>query len=199
MDQAAVTFSRWVTFWRQRWDAKGENFSGTEAQTRAIGDILLGCFNGKDYYADALDFGCGHGRFEKLMGRYCGHIWAVDILDGPLEACASRMPTITPLRLDWPAKLPLRPEKVDLAWAFFVFQHIVDPTIFQQVTQELRRVLKTGSRMLIIDNAVDTANHVRSRGPEALITALGLRPGARTQRITVGKPQDHWLIDGVKA
>lgn len=193
-----AVFGRWTAFWRDRWRKKGDAYSGTIEQTHAIEDILRGLFTSRDYYTDAMDFGAGHGRFCDFMSLYCGHIWAADIVDDMLDCYAVRSPTVTPLRMEWPPNIPLRDDKLDLLWAFFTFQHIVDPTIFQHVTQELRRVLKPGSRVLIIDNACDTANHVRSRGPDVLGKALGLQPGFSKILITIGKPQDHWLIDGVK-
>jgi len=198
-DHNLAVFGRWIGFWRDRWHSKGEAYSGGVEQTRTIEGIIRGLFSPKHYYPDAMDFGAGHGRFCELMSLYCGHIWAADIVDDMLDCYGSKAPTVTPMKLEWPVKLPLRDDKLDLLWAFFTFQHIVDPTIFQLTTQELRRVLKSGSRILIIDNAVDTANHVRSRGPEALGKALGMKPGFTQVRVTIGNPHDHWLIDGVKA
>lgn len=197
-DANSASFGRWVGFWRERWTKRGEDYSGTIEQTRAIEDILKGLLKPRDYYVDAMDFGAGHGRFCEFMSLYCGHIWAADIVSEMLERYASYAPTVTPLKVEWPISFPLKDNKLDLLWSFFTFQHLVDPSLFQQTVQELRRVLKPGARVLIIDNAVDMANHVRVRGPDALGKALGLQAGFSRMRITVSKPQDHWLIDGIK-
>jgi SAM-dependent methyltransferase len=187
------TFQKLEAFWRDRASRPVDKL-----QTVKVESVIKQCLRTDDFFKDGLDLGCGEGRLLPLLSDYCGHIWAVDIIDSLLLKAGEKGANITPILAGWPYELFLPDARIDLLTAFFVFQHIVDDTIFAATVKEINRVLKPGARVIIIDNAVDTASHVRPRGVSPLVTALGLA-NASSKRITLGsKPNDHWLIDGIR-
>lgn len=203
-DAHALVFGRHVSFWGGK-AAKGDAYVGRVgedhlSQQKAIENLVSTRLKPSDFFEDGMDFGCGYGRFEPFLSHFCGHIWAVDVVPGVVERVRGSIPTISGLSVGWPFEIPLKNGKVDFLWACLVFQHLVDQKMFAAACRELRRVMKSGARVLIIDNAVDRAAHVLPRGPEVLARELGFRPGWHSDKITINRrPQDHWLIDGVKA
>jgi SAM-dependent methyltransferase len=197
-------FSKHVAFWRTK-SAKGDSYVGRSGedhlrQKKAVEDLLATRLNPSDFFEDALDFGCGYGRFDPFLSRFCGHIWAVDIVPGLAERAMDSTPTLTGITLESPDRIPFRDRKIDLVWSCLVFQHLTDFGLFSRACSEIRRVCRAGARILIVDNAVDRAFHVTPRGPEILARELGFRPGWQSYRITINsRPLDHWLIDGIKA
>jgi len=194
-------FNRSVSFWRDRATRQGSRFSGQQAtdaaaQTLRIESLINKRIGTNDWFEDTLDFGCGQGRFIPLLSKVSGHVWAVDILpelNSTVRACSINVSSIT---LEWPLRLP---RAVDFMLAVFVFQHITDDGYMRIVADEIKRVLKPGARVLVLDNAQDKAAHVRPRTPPGFAALLGLRPGYSAELVTVNKrPNDHWLIDGIK-
>lgn len=202
--QAPQTFGQHLDFWKKK-VSKGDGYVGRAgedhlSQQKAIEDILLTRLTSQDFFEDGLDFGCGYGRFVPFLSHFCAHLWAADIVPDVVERVKGVAPTVSALRVSHPLVLPFRNCKVDFMWSCLVFQHLAVKEFFTAACQELRRVLKPGARVIVIDNALDRAHHVVPRGPEVLGKELGLRPGWYSSRITINKrPQDHWLIDGVKA
>lgn len=167
-------------------------------QTRKIESLLLRAISPESYFQDGIDFGCGYGRFIPTLSHWCGHIWGIDLLDNMLDRAQSAAPNVTIVPSTWPASFAVPP--ADFLWAGLVIQHIVDDKIYQATMAELRRVLKPGARVILLDNAVDVAPHVKPRGPEMLARDLGLRPGWKADKVTINKrPNDHWFVDGLKA
>jgi SAM-dependent methyltransferase len=192
-------------FWETRARTRGERYVGHvqqdhRLQQQAIESLLRARLKASDYFSNGLDFGCGYGRFVPTLSQYCGHLWAVDLLPEMLERAASQAPNVTPVRSEWPLKLPARGPAMDFVWLCLVLQHVVDEDLFQATCVELKRVLKPGARVMVLDNVVDHAPHVKPRGEQALVSALGLMPGYWCERVTINRrPKDHLFIDGVKA
>lgn len=188
-----IAFQKLEAFWRARVGRLADKL-----QTVKVESVVKQCLHATDFFKDGLDLGCGEGRFVPLLANYCGHVWAVDIIDSMLLHAKEKAANVTPILAGWPYELFLPDARVRLLTAFFVFQHIVDDEIFDATVKELKRVLVPGARVLIIDNAVDNASHVRPRGVPSLTAALGLT-NVNSKRITLGsKPNDHWLIDGTR-
>jgi hypothetical protein len=75
----------------------------------------------------------------------------------------------------------------------------MEDDVFSDTVNEVLRVTSPGSRIMIIDNAVDRAAHVRSRTAEELRSAFKLSTMSVVRRVTVNKREnDHWLIDGCR-
>jgi len=201
---STTAFDQHVRFWESK-SKKGESYVGRIGedhllQKKAIESLLMTRLKTTDFFTDGLDFGCGYGRFVPFLSNFCGHLWAVDIVPDIVERVRGVAPTVSALKVSHPIILPFKGGRIDFVWACLVFQHLVAPEFFSAACQEIRRVTKPGARMIVIDNAVDKAPHVSPRGPEVLTRELGFRPGWYADKITINKrPQDHWLIDGVKA
>jgi SAM-dependent methyltransferase len=191
-------------FWTGR-SRRGETYVGHvhqnyRLQQQAIESLLRVRLKPDDYFTNGMDFGCGYGRFIPLLSLFCGHVWAVDLLPDMLERASKQASNVTPIRSAWPFRFPARGPSMDFVWACLVFQHIVDEDLFQKTAEELRRVIKPGARVLILDNAMDKAPHVKPRGEGALAAALGLQAGYWSERVTINqRPKDHILLDGIKA
>lgn len=196
-------WSRTQDFWQRKMASQGVSYVGRVGedhnyQAKLIESLYWRQVSVDAYFRDALDFGCGYGRFAAMLSKSCGHIWAVDMLDEMLANVRGVVPNITAVRCSWPPRFlsQIRDNSIDLLWACLVFQHIVDDDLFSAVMQEISRLLKPGARVIIIDNAVDHAHHVKPRGPEVIMKALNAKADF-CEKVTINKRAcDHWLIDG---
>ena len=195
MAEAELAHQQMVKFWQARSMLKVV-YPG---QKERIENLVREKVGPSDYFQDMLDFGCGNGRFMPFWQLYSGHIWAVDVLDNILREITNQGVNVTPILETYPPRLQRLMPPVDLFWGCLVFQHLVDNSLFYETAAELSKVIKPGARVIILDNAVDVAAHVKPRGPEELSRALGLREGFKAEQVTINKkPNDHWLIDGHK-
>lgn len=147
-----------------------------------------------EYYASCLDLGCGSGRFIPILSSFCGHVWAVDIVEELMTAVEYRSPAATAWYIDQEYRLPDGPH--DFLWSAFCFQHMTKDHVFDEVCHEIRRVMKKGARIFLLENAKDRASHVRPRTPDEY--AKGLNLAQHTAKlVTVNKKlNDHWWIEG---
>jgi ubiquinone/menaquinone biosynthesis C-methylase UbiE len=199
------SWQAWRNYWETRARDQGESYVGRKGQDwriqqSRIESLLRSILKADQRYSDGMDFGCGWGRFTPFWAGLCGHVWAVDLVPEQLAQVKQKALNVTTIRAGWPLKLPFRSARIDLLWAGHVFQHIVDEDIFSNVMEELSRVLAPGAKVLILDNAVDKAKHVKPRKPEVFARGLGLLPGWSASKVTVDeRPDDHWFIQGTKA
>lgn len=78
----------------------------------------------------AIDYGCGWGRFTRLLAKYTNpsNIWALDALDVSLSLLRDCGVACNALKIDpIPARLPIGAQ-ADLAIAFSVFTHTSERT-----------------------------------------------------------------------
>ena len=194
--------SMWELRYRQSGDAVvGRVQEDHKAQTARILSHLKRVIPLGSYYARGLDFGSGWGRMLPWLCDICGHVWACDIVPQALDRFAQLTNNnVTPCLLQWPYQIPAVTASFDLVFSSLVLQHITNEDFFRHATLELKRVAKPGATVVVIDNAVDQAYHVRSRTPEVLAAALGLQAGYLAEKITINqRPNDHWLIVGKRA
>lgn len=195
-------FMRSQDFWQDRFFKKGDAFTGRlhedfKLQTLRIEGLFRRKFRQGEFYEYGMDLGCGSGRLTPMLSNVCGHLWAVDIVDEVIDQAKAKTPSATGWLVKWPIKFPARSACVDLMVACLCFQHITDSEIFEKVIAEIRRVLRPNARVLILDNAIDKAYHVRSRTPKEFSEPLRLLPGLITEQVTINnRPSDHWFIDG---
>lgn len=200
-----LKFGKMQEFWQKKSAQQGDRYVGHikenhNIQQKQIESLLRERLKPEDYFESSLDFGCGWGRFVPFFSQFCGHVWATDLLKAMVDKAALKAPNVTAIQSKWPLKMPGRGRRFDLLWASLVFQHIVDDEVFDATIVEIGRVLKPGARVLILDNIVDKAHHVKPRGVKKLAEALRLQPGYYSSNVTINqRPNDHCLIDGIKA
>ncbi len=196
---AAISFNSMKTFWGTRARQRGAGYVGRVGQDhtlqqRKIESLLLRALKPTDQFEHGLDYGCGCGRMLPVLSDFCAHIWAADILESSLEQAKAAAPNVTPIQLGYPVKLFIPP--IDFLWCGLVLQHITDDELFEQVLDEIARVLRPGARVLLLDNAVDKASHVKPRGPDSIVSRLKLTNYSASLVTIDNRPNDHWLIDG---
>lgn len=105
----------------------------------------------KAYDVKVLDFGCGVGRFTRLINAIDGkRCTGVDVAPSMVEM-AIRADPQGDYRVVNPAKLPFPDEHFDALWTCTVLQHIPDAEI-GAVVAELRRVLKRDGVLVLFEN-----------------------------------------------
>lgn len=199
------TFDKHQQFWQQRYQQSGDAVVGRvkedhKAQTARIMHALGTVLPASSYFERGLDFGSGWGRMLPWLTSVCGHVWAADIVPSALDRLTGKTnQPVTPMLMRWPYQIPSVTGSFDLLLCCLVLQHITSDEFFNHAACELRRVMKPGSTIVLIDNAVDQAYHVKSRTPEVLAGALGMEPGYKAEKITINqRANDHWLIKGVR-
>jgi ubiquinone/menaquinone biosynthesis C-methylase UbiE len=186
----AVALEKDRSFWLRRSHDKSDN----PRQTSRISSLLRASILPTQYYENALDLGCGRGRFVPILSSFCGHVWAVDIVPELLHDIEFRAQSATGFCIGEDYKLPDGPH--DLLWSAFMFQHILSQTVFLAVCEEVRRVMKPGARVFLLENAKDRAAHVRPWSQMDYAVALKL-DDYRVKLVTVNeRPNDHWWIEG---
>src|SRR4029077_4924614 len=102
-----------------------------------------------------LDFGCGAADFLRTLQRagFAGKLCGSDISAEMLREARSRWPELAPVALHATASgvLPFAADAFDWVTASCVFHHIA-PTERAAAVAELRRVLKTGGRVLLFEH-----------------------------------------------
>lgn len=177
-------------FWLRRSQAK----TADPQQTSRISSLLRSAILPTDFYESALDIGCGRGRFVPLLSSFCGHVWAVDIVPELLCDIEFRAQSATAFCVEREYRLPDGPH--DLLWSSFFFQHLTKQAELQAVCAEIRRVMRPGARVLLLENAKDHAAHVRPWTVKDYVAELGLADH-RFKLVSVNdRPGDHWWIEG---
>jgi ubiquinone/menaquinone biosynthesis C-methylase UbiE len=125
-----------------------------------------------------LDLGCGTGFWTLPLADLAGAlgtVWALDVSQEMLDALADRQPppTVRLLRSELP-HIDLPDAAVDWIWGAFVI-HEVEP--LAELMDEMRRVLRPGGQVAILDWRPDAAS---SNGPPA---HLRLSPAMVTEHL----------------
>ena len=110
------------------------------------------------------DLGCGTGHVAEALSPAVGRVIAIDESGPMLAAAAERLGQYTnvELREGHIESLPLDDGTLDIAILFLVAHFIGDPA---QAMEEVRRVLKPGGRLLIMDlTSHDRADYVAQLG-----------------------------------
>jgi ubiquinone/menaquinone biosynthesis C-methylase UbiE len=131
--------------------------------------------------AKVLDFGCGVGRLAR---------WSLfDRLDYTGVDRSQTMIEVAKKQVDKPGRhfslfdgavLPFSSDTFDCVIAIWVIQHIVDEDILRTTAGELKRVLKTGGKVILIeqisdhqiDEALPNGEVYKRHRPAAALSAL---------------------------
>lgn len=165
-----------IAYWRQRASMQGRKYvvrsmKNGKDQTKRLKRFIIAEMGGTRYDT-VLDFGCGWGRFAPLLAAHCGRYLGVDLVgefrdDVPANASFQRA--------DYPVKIDADDGSIDLVVALLVLQHITSDDWLAEIGGELRRVMRKGAKIVIVDDAISDAPHVRPRSADALMSLLGLR------------------------
>lgn len=184
------TLARARGFWLRRSQSRGDD----QKQTARVSSLLRSRILPNEFFESALDMGSGRGRFIPILSSFCGHVWAVDIVQDVLSDIEHKAPSATAFYVDDVYRLPDGPH--DLLWSAFFFQHLTDLGLFLAVCAEVKRVMQPGSRVILLENAKDRAAHICSRTPPEYAEALGLADYTSKLVTVNARPNDHWWIEG---
>ncbi len=120
--------------------------------------------------ADAVDIGCGTGLLALALAPRVRHMWAVDVSPGMVEAVDLNAAAggVSNLMARWgdARALPLPDASVDIAVSCYTLHHLDDEGK-REALSEMRRVLRPGGRVVLVDMMFD----VTLAGPDRSIIA----------------------------
>jgi 2-polyprenyl-3-methyl-5-hydroxy-6-metoxy-1,4-benzoquinol methylase len=99
-----------------------------------------------------LDVGCGEGHFAAALGRAGMEVMGMDVAAVPLRRARTRQADLDLCLLEAEDRWPLRDASFDAVWAGEVIEHVTDTAGW---FSELRRVLRSGGRLLLSTPAHD--------------------------------------------
>jgi ubiquinone/menaquinone biosynthesis C-methylase UbiE len=125
------------------WDKMRTDMIGARTDLLALLDLL-------DENWTVGDLGCGAGHISEALAPCVGRVIAVDESGPMLAAAEARLKNHAnvELRAGTIEALPIEDGVLDAAVLFLVAHFISDPT---KVMREIKRVLKPGGRLLIVD------------------------------------------------
>jgi ArsR family transcriptional regulator len=142
--------SRRSTKVRAFFDKSAEYWDEIRAQLVGERSDLLALLDLLDPSWVVGDLGCGAGHIASVLSPCVGQVIAIDE-SGPMLAAAhhrlAKCPNVE-LREGHIESLPVEDETLDVAILFLVAHFISDPA---RAMREVRRVLKPGGRLLIVD------------------------------------------------
>ena len=139
------------------WDKMRADMIGARTDLLALLDLL-------DENWVVGDLGCGAGHISEALAPCVGRVIAVDESGPMLAAAQTRLKSHSnvELRTGTIESLPIEDATLDAAVLFLVAHFITDPG---KVMREIRRVLKPGGRLLIVDlMSHDRAEYVLQLG-----------------------------------
>ena len=99
---------------------------------------------------DLVDVGCGTAQIHSLIGGSLGSVVGVDVSEESLKEARSQFPQNKYVHYDG-SVLPLETASADAAIAICVFHH-VPPENWQQLANEMMRILRPEGMALIIEH-----------------------------------------------
>ena len=127
-------------------------------QEEAIFPHLKHSLNGDEN--TILDFGCGPGRFTKqLADMIDGNAVGVDPIETLLKL-APNAPNVKYLKME-EGHIPLDDSSIDLVWVCLVLGGITDGKTLLRSVCEIRRVLKNGGLLFMVENTTKKKSVLR--------------------------------------
>ena len=118
-----------------------------------------------------LDLGCGKGRFSRALAERGATVVGLDLSSAMLDGAAE----IDRVRAS-ARRLPFGPASFDGVVAVEVFEHLA-PASLDQVCREIRRVLRPGGTLVIIDKNACSWNAKRPWLPSVAVKWIDERRG----------------------
>jgi SAM-dependent methyltransferase len=147
-----------------------------------------------------LDYGCGTGRFTERVLRFSlgTSYTGLDINRLAIAALKSRFDQVPRARFECasPLPTPLRKSSQGLVFSLTVLQHVPD-AIIEGVLAEIRRVLRPGRRVALIEDnnpeGFKAAAHMSFRPPSYYLEKLEGEQ-EHLEIISAERPQSHYLL-----
>jgi SAM-dependent methyltransferase len=136
-----------------------------------------------------LDLGCGKGRFARALCRNGASVVGLDLSAAMLDEATGIERVRASAR-----RLPFGPASFDGVLAVEVFEHLARPSL-DLVCGEIRRVLRPGGKLVIIDKNVWSWNARRPWLPGAAVKWIDERRG-RWMYSHHEKVREHWFRAG---
>lgn len=126
-----------------RWDGLRTELFGQRPDLAAVLGLL-------DHEWTVGDLGCGTGQLSASLAPFVRRIIAVDDSDAMLTAARQRLDGLdnVEVRGGELEALPMDEGELDVAILFLVLHHVVEPA---RALAEVRRVLRPGGRLLVVD------------------------------------------------
>lgn len=123
-----------------------------------------------------LDFGCGVGRWTHILSKITGaETLGIDPTRTFIDYCRTHHPNPTGVpfvdfELYENGQINLKDETVDIVWACMVLSTILDVSggMFEHTVNELRRVLRPGGLMFLVDNTSGPPHRPIVRSPYSI-------------------------------
>ncbi len=128
-----------------------------------------------------LDVGCGTGVHLELYQRYECNLFGLDSSGAMLEVARRRLGNTAKLELGNAAKMNYEANKFDLIICMLTV-HEMNPEMRSATIQEMKRVMKTGGRMIFIDFNPGPVQTLEGWIPKIIITLSELAAGREHYR-----------------
>lgn len=183
------------SYWADRFALQGPTYvaptrTSSDEQAAAFAAVLQPYVTGR-----VLDYGCGVGRLAPFLAPLGDYVGA-DINSPALVHARETNPDLTFLDVGADGRIPLEPGTVDMVVSVTVLQHV--PTaIIVQTCGELRRVLRPGGRVLLIEDAnpegARPARHMAFRSAERYADLLRAELLWR-EVVSAERPRSHYAV-----
>jgi SAM-dependent methyltransferase len=167
------------------WDGDIEAFYALgEERARMLIDPVLGRLPRPAGTCDALDLGCGVGRFSRALAARFENVLGVDVSEEMVRQAGEQHPNETFPNLRFAAgdgvSLPAGDGSHDFVFSYEVFQHMPSEDVIQANLREVARVLRRDGAALIHVKTVAERGTAARLVPDALVRlakrALGRDP-----------------------
>lgn len=125
-----------------------------------------------------LDVGCGTGTHLEMYKKFNCHLYGIDTSDAMLERARNRLGAEADLRLVDAAQMPFESGLFDLVICMLAL-HEMDDEVRTSVLGEIKRVLKSDGRALLIDFHAGTPSPVRGWLSKLVILLSEVAAGRR--------------------
>lgn len=124
----------------------------TVLQQQAIWPHLVTALNGTE--RDALDFGCGYGRWTPQLATTIGAALGVDPTEALLAHAEAHRPAGVPVRYERyrHGRILAADASFDVIWCCMVLSTVLHDGMFDATLEELRRVARPNALICLIDN-----------------------------------------------
>jgi ArsR family transcriptional regulator len=140
-----------------QWDRVRAELFGSRTELFALAGLLDGT-------AVVADLGCGTGQLSEVIAPFVEQVVAIDESPAMLKSARARLGGLANVQLREGSveALPIEAESVDVAILSLVLHYVAEPaTVFSEV----RRTLRPGGRLLIVDMAPhDRAEYRQTMG-----------------------------------